>query len=107
MPEEPTTSFAPSGEETINRIIDVKPDDDAYKLSESQFDAFYEIERTALEIESGDYKRIALQFPDELLHDSVPIFRRLRSRIGLGRELYVLADTSYGRQALVFTQDVR
>lgn len=44
--------------------------------------------------------KIALQFPDELLHDSVPIYRRLKPLVGIGRELYVLADTSYGRHAL-------
>lgn len=42
--------------------------------------------------------QIALQFPDELLRDSVPIFRRLKARLGEGHDLYVLADTSYGRQ---------
>ena len=41
--------------------------------------------------------QIALQFPDELLHDSVPIYRALKARIGEGQDLYVLADTSYGR----------
>jgi diphthamide biosynthesis protein 2 len=41
--------------------------------------------------------QIALQFPDELLHDSVPIYHRLKRAIGADRELYVLADTSYGR----------
>lgn len=44
--------------------------------------------------------QIALQFPDELLHDSVPIYRALKSKIGSSQELYVLADTSYGRQAI-------
>jgi diphthamide biosynthesis protein 2 len=38
-----------------------------------------------------------LQFPDELLHDSVPVYKRLMSLIGRDREIYVLADTSYGR----------
>ena len=45
---------------------------------------------------------MALQFPDELLHDSVPIYRALKTRIGEESDLYVLADTSYGRQAFVF-----
>ena len=45
--------------------------------------------------------QIALQFPDELLHDSVPIFRAIKRRLDEGRELYVLADTSYGRQATI------
>lgn len=46
--------------------------------------------------------QVALQFPDELLHDSVPIYRALKTRIGEESDLYVLADTSYGRQAFVF-----
>ncbi len=44
--------------------------------------------------------QIALQFPDELLHDSVPIYRHLKAMVG-HRELYVLADTSYGRYSYV------
>ena len=46
--------------------------------------------------------QIALQFPDELLHDSVPIYHNLKRAVGAARELYVLADTSYGRQAFRF-----
>ncbi|CAA7263747.1 unnamed protein product [Cyclocybe aegerita] len=96
MSNEPTTSFSASGEDAITRIIDAKPDESADLLPPKEFDEFYEIERTAEEIVKGDYRRIALQFPDELLHDSVPIFRRLKRKIGTGREIYVLADTSYG-----------
>lgn len=43
-----------------------------------------------------------MQFPDELLRDSVPIFRRLKAKLGEGHELYVLADTSYGRYTYSF-----
>ncbi|KAK7022945.1 Diphthamide biosynthesis protein 2 [Paramarasmius palmivorus] len=95
------TAFSTSGEEAIKRTIEVKIDETADHLSSEGFDEFYEIDRTAKEIEEGDYKRVALQFPDELLHDSTSIFRKLKGKIGLHRELYVLADTSYGRQALV------
>ncbi|KAJ4493661.1 putative diphthamide synthesis protein-domain-containing protein [Lentinula edodes] len=91
------TAFSASGEEVIARSIDIEVDDTADKLkSLAEFDAFYEIERTAREIEEDNLKRVALQFPDELLHDSVQIFGRLKRRIGLDKELYVLADTSYG-----------
>ncbi|KAJ3764206.1 putative diphthamide synthesis protein-domain-containing protein [Lentinula raphanica] len=91
------TAFSSSGEEVISRAIDVEVDDTADQLkSSAEFNAFYEIERTAKEIEEGNFKRVALQFPDELLHDSVQIFRELKRRIGSDRELYVLADTSYG-----------
>ncbi|KAF9444614.1 diphthamide biosynthesis protein [Macrolepiota fuliginosa MF-IS2] len=90
------SAFSTADENAITRTIDIRPDTTADQLSVEAFDDFYDIQRTADEIIQGDYKRIALQFPDELLHDSVPIFRRLKSKIGPGRELYVLADTSYG-----------
>lgn len=91
------TAFSTSGEDAIKRTIDVNIDDTADCLSSPhKFYAFYEIERTADEIVKGGFKRIALQFPDELLHDSVPIYRALKARIKDGQNLYVLADTSYG-----------
>ncbi|KAJ3485157.1 hypothetical protein NLJ89_g11921 [Agrocybe chaxingu] len=100
MANEPTTSFLSSGEDAIARDIDVKPDESADVLQPNEFEEFYEIERTAEQIVKGDYHRIALQFPNELLHDSVPIFTQLKRKIGAGHEIYVLADTSYGRHAV-------
>ncbi|OCH91570.1 diphthamide biosynthesis protein [Obba rivulosa] len=94
MAENP--AFAASGEEAITRRIDVTPNEIPGELSPEELEDYYDIERTVREVEKGDYKRIALQFPDELLRDSVPIFRRLKARLSPGRELYVLADTSYG-----------
>ncbi|TFK67322.1 diphthamide biosynthesis protein [Pluteus cervinus] len=91
-----TSAFSSSGEDAITRVLDVQKDTATHSLSQAQFDDYYEIQRTTSEIVNGDFKRIALQFPDELLHDSVPIYRRLSSLVGSGRELYVLADTSYG-----------
>ncbi|KAJ7230710.1 putative diphthamide synthesis protein-domain-containing protein [Mycena pura] len=88
------TTFSASGADAIARTLDVQPE--TAITSSSELDDFYEIARTITEILARDYKRIALQFPDELLHDSVPIYRSLKSGIGGGRELYVLADTSYG-----------
>ncbi|KAJ7749068.1 putative diphthamide synthesis protein-domain-containing protein [Mycena maculata] len=88
------TTFAASGADVIARTIDVQPE--SRITSPSELDDFYEIDRTIADILEGDYKRIALQFPDELLHDSVPIYRRLKAGVGPGRDLYVLADTSYG-----------
>ncbi|KAJ7641509.1 putative diphthamide synthesis protein-domain-containing protein [Roridomyces roridus] len=93
------TAFSSSGADAITRTLDVQPEQNV--ASPSQLDQYYEIERTIAEILSGDYKRIALQFPDELLHDSVPIYRRLKAGLGAGRDLYVLADTSYGRHVAV------
>lgn len=114
MAEPELTTFAASGEEAITRTIDLE-NDIPNSLPQDELEAIYDIARTVEEIEKGNYKRvsvphrrplyilpqqaqqIALQFPDELLPHSVPIFRMLKSRISESRELYVLADTSYGR----------
>ncbi|KAI0739403.1 diphthamide biosynthesis protein [Daedaleopsis nitida] len=89
------TAFSSSGTEAITRTIDLEGKVPTH-LSPDELEQTYDIARTAESIEKGDYKRIALQFPDELLPHSVPIFRLLKSRIHSNRELYVLADTSYG-----------
>ncbi|KAM0789321.1 hypothetical protein ACM66B_000158 [Microbotryomycetes sp. NB124-2] len=85
---------ANSGEDAITRTVDVVPEqiaDDSVPFNDA-----YEIEHTLAEIESGGYTRIALQFPDELLRDSVQVYRQIRDRLPLDKELYVLADTTYG-----------
>ena len=45
--------------------------------------------------------QVCLQFPDELLHDSVPVFKAVRARLPDAVEVYVMADTTYGRWARV------
>lgn len=47
-------------------------------LSEEQLYIQYEIQRTIKEIRDGRWKRIALQFPDEMLTDAPHVFERLR-----------------------------
>ncbi|KAI0643281.1 diphthamide biosynthesis protein [Trametes meyenii] len=89
------TTFSSSGEDVITRTIDVQRDF-ANPLLQDALEDTFDISRTVEQIEKGDYKRIALQFPDELLPHSVPIFKTLKSKIASNRELYVLADTSYG-----------
>lgn len=90
------TTFSASGEEAIKHHIDLESRPSAQRPRCSDILEFFEIEQTAKEIRDGDYKRIALQFPDELLHESVPIYRLLKQRVNEGQEMYVLADTSYG-----------
>lgn len=114
-----TESFSSSGEDVLHRSIDVEKEDFDAPDPISERDAFaefFDINRTVQQIEEGDYKQvringigprfanqlaigvqISLQFPDELLQVSVPIYQALKSRLGDGRDLYVLADTSYGR----------
>ncbi|SCV69855.1 BQ2448_1249 [Microbotryum intermedium] len=85
---------ANSGEDAITQTIGVEPEQFAPEF-ESLYDA-YEIETTVHQIMGGGFQRIALQFPDELLHDSVQIYHLLRARLEAQIELYVLADTTYG-----------
>lgn len=75
----------------------------------------YDIVSTAAKIHSGRFQRVALQFPDEALVDSVPVYWALRHQVrSLIRnasssdadsassspsplpDFYILADTSYG-----------
>ncbi|KAF2321959.1 hypothetical protein GH714_004845 [Hevea brasiliensis] len=69
----------------------------------------YEIDRTADFIHSKNFTQVALQFPDELLKDSVRVVSALRDKLQLLREsvteqngdskqvrLFVMADTTYG-----------
>ncbi|KAI4260374.1 MAG: hypothetical protein LQ352_000347 [Teloschistes flavicans] len=47
------------------------------RLSSEQIHLRYEIDRTVAEIKRGRWKRIALQFPDELLSDAPAVFEYL------------------------------
>ncbi|KAJ7577918.1 putative diphthamide synthesis protein-domain-containing protein [Mycena floridula] len=85
-----TSSFSSSDVQAISRTIDVE-----LQHADNIEDA-YDIEATVAEIINKKYKRVALQFPDELLNDSVPVFQQLKAGINPDQELYVLADTSYG-----------
>lgn len=85
---------ANSGEDVIHQDLQVEPELLAEGVS---LEDAYEVDMTVKEILTGGYERIALQFPDELLHDAVPIFRAIRDRLPVEKELYVLADTTYGR----------
>jgi diphthamide biosynthesis protein 2 len=77
-------------------------------LTDKDVERIYEISRTAREIHSGGYKRIALQFPDGLLSHSSRVYECLAKELQASKEssenesdgrtvasLYVLADTSY------------
>lgn len=91
------STFSASGEDAITRTIELNIDSsNAQNIAPSDFLEIYEIERTVAAIVEGNFKRIALQFPDELLCHSVPIYRLLKNKAGEGHDVYVLADTSYG-----------
>ncbi len=61
----------------------------------------YEIQSTVDEILHHGYRTIALQFPDELLSESVLVYRALMRRLdeggaGEGVQCFVLGDSTYG-----------
>ncbi|MCJ1462982.1 Diphthamide biosynthesis protein 2 [Pseudocyphellaria aurata] len=93
--------------------------------SDDQIFRIYEIKRTVVEIRKGNWRRVALQFPDDMLPDAPRVFDALskevrqpdpsssvpegasRDILGNGTQrpvlsqssevkLYILADTSYG-----------
>ncbi|XP_011098024.1 2-(3-amino-3-carboxypropyl)histidine synthase subunit 2 [Sesamum indicum] len=56
----------------------------------------YEVARVAEFISSHQFTRVALQFPDELLEDSMRVVKALRQELNSSVKLYVMADTTYG-----------
>ncbi|KAG5926218.1 hypothetical protein E4U42_003515 [Claviceps africana] len=72
-------------------------------LSDEELQRTYEISRTAEEIRRGGWKRIALQFPDDMLVDAPRVVQALDAQLGNdggdggdgSRRIHILADTSY------------
>ncbi|KAJ3671511.1 hypothetical protein LUZ60_007590 [Juncus effusus] len=60
-----------------------------------EFESCYEISRTVDFIQTRNYTKIVLQFPDELLKDSARVSKALKRELGKGVRLYVMADTAY------------
>ncbi|KAH9016449.1 diphthamide biosynthesis protein [Lactarius pseudohatsudake] len=89
-------NFSSPAQDVIQRPVVLDQSQTHVQLAAEELRDYYELEWTANEIVSNNYKRVALQFPDELLRDSVPIFHSLKRAVGANSELYVLADTSYG-----------
>ncbi|GJJ16225.1 hypothetical protein Clacol_010521 [Clathrus columnatus] len=89
------STFFSSGKDAIQRTIDINPDDIADILIPETpedfllFEKIYDVKWTAEEIIVGKYNQIALQFPDELLCVSVPIFQCLKKRLPSETSLYV------------------
>lgn len=64
--EDPTPPIAPSRSQRFTNV---------------EIHDVYEIQRTAEEIRAGGWRRIALQFPDEMLHDAPRIFESLEAAL--------------------------
>ncbi|CAG8442688.1 3358_t:CDS:2 [Funneliformis caledonium] len=85
-------NFADDGSAIIERVLKVK----SKRLADSdkQLEEIYEIDRTVKALIDGGFDKVALQFPDELLADSVKIATILREKVK--KKIFILADTSYG-----------
>ncbi|CAH2310541.1 2-(3-amino-3-carboxypropyl)histidine synthase subunit 2 [Pelobates cultripes] len=88
-----TALFSSDGEEVINRKLD-SSDQSISKSTEEALEETYEIGKTISFIQENGFQRVALQFPDELLVDSVTIARQLED--ATSAKVYILGDTSYG-----------
>ena len=78
----------------LNRHTKVRPDDARSQLSDAQFRVTYEIDRTLTEIRQCRYKRVALQFPDNMLGDAPRVVQALESGIkSSGPKTATLSDS--------------
>jgi diphthamide biosynthesis protein 2 len=111
------SAFSSNAEAVITKSLEI--DERERRPEDFTLEGFYEIEQTAMQIREHAFKRviliytdyknfwhltglqIALQFPDEMLRDSVQVYLALKARLkDMGYDncsLFVLADTSYGR----------
>lgn len=64
--------------------------------NEISLEEIYEIDRTKRLLKEGNFRTIALQFPDDMLHDASEVSKLLLEGTD-GIKSYILADTSYGR----------
>ncbi|KAG8538610.1 hypothetical protein GDO81_022340 [Engystomops pustulosus] len=85
--------FSSDGADAIFRELSpLEPSPDV--TTETTLDQIYEIQRTIDFIKETAVKKVALQFPDDLLVFSIPIARKLEE--ATGAKTYILGDTSYG-----------
>ncbi|KZT42525.1 diphthamide biosynthesis protein [Sistotremastrum suecicum HHB10207 ss-3] len=89
-------AFSSSSQDPIARTIQVSDVSNHLTNIHADIDHTYDIQRTVHLINQGSFSQIALQFPDELLHDSVPVYQALKNTLGPEINIFVLADTSYG-----------
>ncbi|XP_055346647.1 2-(3-amino-3-carboxypropyl)histidine synthase subunit 2-like [Paramacrobiotus metropolitanus] len=79
-------------EDILSRIPDVSADDASTRTED--LDETYLLPECSEWIAAHDYKRIALQFPDRLLHDAAAVYQKLELFCS-GRRFFILGDTTY------------
>ncbi|XP_077981448.1 2-(3-amino-3-carboxypropyl)histidine synthase subunit 2-like [Glandiceps talaboti] len=83
-------AFSNDGIEAIQRKVLL----DSVQKIQDDVNTVYEIQRCVDYVKSNKFQRVALQFPDSLLVDSVAIATELDKQTT--SQYYVLGDTSYG-----------
>ncbi|CAL4118257.1 unnamed protein product, partial [Meganyctiphanes norvegica] len=84
-----TSAFDNSGEAVIERTIGSNSKYSSYNLELN-----FELESCVKWILDGQFKKVGLQFPDELLTAAPAVARALTSKLGF--HVYILGDTTYG-----------
>lgn len=87
-------AFSSSDQAAIDRTADVSVDDVKPTVGCSELEFKYEVKRAIAWICENRFKKVALQFPDEMLVDSVKVTLALQASVPA--ELFILGDTSYG-----------
>ena len=63
--------------------------------NETEIHQYYEIDRIAASIRDQNYTRVALQFPDDLLHEAPIVLKFLQSQLSSSELVFCLGDTTY------------
>ncbi|XP_026217355.1 2-(3-amino-3-carboxypropyl)histidine synthase subunit 2 [Anabas testudineus] len=84
-------AFSSSSEMVIQRVVDVAVKTNA---APEKLEELYDIKKTCDFITQHQFKKVALQFPDELLVDSVAVAAEIER--SSNAKPFILGDTSYG-----------
>ncbi|NXS60149.1 DPH2 synthase, partial [Brachypteracias leptosomus] len=85
------TVFSSDGEAALRRELGLAA---VAPAPRTDLDGFYEMDRAAAFVRGGGFRKVALQFPDQLLADAAAVAARMGA--ATGAEIYVLGDTTYG-----------
>ncbi|KAK5850078.1 hypothetical protein PBY51_014359 [Eleginops maclovinus] len=84
-------AFSSSSETVIQRVVDVRV---GQRHPVEELEELYQIKETCDFISEHQFKKVALQFPDELLVDAVAV--ALEIERNSNAKPFILGDTSYG-----------
>ncbi|KAG0730149.1 2-(3-amino-3-carboxypropyl)histidine synthase subunit 2 [Chionoecetes opilio] len=84
------SAFTNTGSAVVQRqVVEGVPRGDSFTLEQ-----MYEVTRCVAWVRQGDYHKVCLQFPDELLGDAAAVAEAMTCQ--LGQPVYILGDTTYG-----------